>query len=79
MITICDYRGHIRNWRELCKELCIDTALSREERENEIIVKAYEKWGRGMAEHFYGMFAFALYDDNLNKYFCLLYVRTSQA
>ena len=71
MITICDYRGHIRNWRELCKELGIDTGLSKSEREKEIILKAFEKWGRGMADHFYGMFAFALYDDTNDKYFCL--------
>ena len=71
MIKICDYRGHIRNWCELCSELGISTALSREEREKEIIVKAYEKWGRDMADHFYGMFAFALYDTDEEKYFCL--------
>lgn len=71
MIHICDYRGHIRNWRELCKELEIDNTLSREERERAIIVKAYEKWGREMADHFYGMFAFALYDEAEDKYFCL--------
>lgn len=71
MIKICDYRGHIRNWRGLCEELCIDGTLSREEREKAIIVKAYEKWGREMADHFYGMFAFALYDTENDKYFCL--------
>ncbi|MBR0511531.1 MAG: asparagine synthetase B, partial [Ruminococcus sp.] len=71
MINICDYRGHIRNWRELCSELGIDNTLSREEREKVIIVKAYEKWGREMADHFYGMFAFALYDTEKDKYFCL--------
>ena len=71
MINICDYRGHIRNWRELCSELGIKTDLSREEREKEIIVKAYEKWGREMADHFFGMFAFALFDTEENKYFCL--------
>lgn len=71
MIKICDYRGHIRNWRGLCEELGIDGTLSREEREKAIIVKAYEKWGREMADHFYGMFAFALYDTENDKYFCL--------
>ena len=71
MINICDYRGHIRNWRELCSELGIDSELSREERENEIIINAYKKWGREMADHIYGMFAFALFDTDENKYFCL--------
>lgn len=71
MIKICDYRGHIRNWRELCSELNIGKDLSREEREKEIVIRAYEKWGREMADHFYGMFAFALFDTEENKYFCL--------
>jgi asparagine synthase (glutamine-hydrolysing) len=71
LINICDYRGHIRNWKALCNELGIESTLSREEREKAIIVKAYEKWGRGMADHFYGMFAFALYDTEKDKYFCL--------
>ena len=71
MIKICDYRCHIRNWRGLCEELGIDNTLSREEREKAIIIKAYEKWGREMADHFYGMFAFGLYDDAEDKYFCL--------
>ncbi len=71
MINICDYRGHLRNWRALCGELGIKTDLSRVEREKEIIVRAYEKWGSSMGDHFYGMFAFALYDTEENKYFCL--------
>ncbi len=71
MTEVKDYRGHIRNWRELCEVLDIDTSLSREEREMKIIVNAYEKWGSNMAEHLYGMFAFALWDEKENKLFCL--------
>ena len=71
MISICDYRGHIRNWRDLCSELGINKELSRENREKEIIIKSYQKWGKEMANHFYGMFAFALFDTAENKYFCL--------
>ncbi len=71
MTKLCDYRGHIRNWRELCAELGIDSSLAREEREKEIIVKAYEKWGHDMAEHLYGMFAFGLFDSEEDKYFCM--------
>ena len=32
MITVKEYRGHIRNWEELCERLGIDLSLSREER-----------------------------------------------
>ncbi len=71
MIEIKEYRGHIRNWESLCAELSIDAALTREERENEILVKSYEKWGCDMADHFYGMFAFALWDDAEQKMFCV--------
>ena len=63
MINLIEYRGHIRNWKELCGQLGIDSSLAKDEREKEIITKAYEKWGRDMAEHLYGMFAFYL-DDN---------------
>jgi len=68
MIKVLEYRGHIRNWKQLCAELDINL-LPRDEREKQIISKAYEKWGHNMADHIYGMFAFAL-DDN-GKIFCM--------
>ena len=71
MITVKEYRGHIRNWEELCERLEIDLSLSREEREKEILIKAYQTWGYEMADHMYGMFAFALWDDEEKKLFCL--------
>lgn len=71
MIKIQEYRGHIRNWKALCGELGIDSTLSREEREEQILVKAYETWGSDMAGHMYGMFAFALWDEEEQKLFCL--------
>lgn len=71
MINVQEYRGHIRNWRELCQELGIDAGLSRQQRELEILVKAYEAWGCRMADHMYGMFAFALWDQEQEKLFCL--------
>lgn len=71
MITVKEYRGHIRNWESLCEELGIDKTYSRSEREQEILVKAYETWGHDMASHLYGMFAFALWDDQKQELFCL--------
>lgn len=71
MIEIKDYRGHIRNWQALCAELEISETLSRQERENEILKKAYQKWGFDMAEHMHGMFAFALWDEENQQLFCL--------
>lgn len=73
MIRVREYRGHIRNWRKLCQELNIeeDIANVREKREETILIKAYEKWGYQMADHMYGMFAFALWDEDEEKLFCL--------
>ncbi|MBQ8960259.1 MAG: asparagine synthetase B [Ruminococcus sp.] len=71
MAQIREYRGHIRNWRALCEELGLDLGLPREERERAIISAAYEKWGREMAGHIYGMFAFSLWDEKEEKLFCL--------
>lgn len=71
MIIVKTYRGHIRNWEELCERLGIDLTLSREEREHEILIKAYQTWGCEMADHMHGMFAFALWDEEEQKLFCL--------
>lgn len=69
MTEIREYRGHIRNWRQLCGELGVDSSLPREEREPAIIAAAYEKWGKGVADHLYGMFAFCLWDPENQKLF----------
>ena len=71
MLKLKEYSGHIRNWKSLCNELEISTSLSRKEREEHIIIKAYQKWGGEMANHFYGMFAFAIFDEEKNELFCL--------
>lgn len=71
MIKVREYRGHIRNWKALCKELGLDASLSREAREEAILIKAYETWGYDMAMHMHGMFAFALWDEEAEKLFCL--------
>jgi len=68
MVEIKSYSGHIRNHKALCNELGIQDGLSREVREQEIIVKGYEKWGYSLPEHIYGMFAFVLYDSEKNEY-----------
>ena len=70
-MKLLNYRGHIRNHKALCLELMIDNSLPREKREEEIILKAYEKWGGDMANHMHGMFAFALYNEENGEYFCL--------
>ena len=71
MAELREYRGHIRNWRSSAKSSVSARAFPREECEKQIIVKAYEKWGRTMADHIYGMFAFWLYDEKEDKIFAL--------
>lgn len=71
MIIVKEYSGHIRNWEALCEELQIAGTLSRTEREEEILKKAYVKWGADMALHMHGMFAFALWDEEREELFCL--------
>ena len=71
MLHLKTYSGHIRNWKELCTELNIDITKPRSEREEKIILAAYEKWGGEMALHIHGMFSFAIYDDEKDKLFCL--------
>ncbi|MGN0631665.1 MAG: asparagine synthase (glutamine-hydrolyzing) [Ruminococcus sp.] len=71
MIEVKEYRGHIRNWEALCSELNISKELSREDREYAILKEAYKTWGCSMADHLYGMFAFALWDDEEKKLVCI--------
>ena len=55
------FSGYIRNFARLCAELDI-TPLSREQREEEILLKGFAKWGVKLPEHLCGAFAFAIYD-----------------
>ena len=71
MISLKTYSGHIRNHKSLCEQLGIDLSLPRDKKEEQIIIAAYKKWGGDMANHIYGMFSFALYDDETDTLFCL--------
>ncbi len=67
-IKITYFSGYIRNWQKLCDELEIALPLSREERENAILTKGFEKWGTGVVDHLYGAFVFAVEDGE--KRYC---------
>ncbi len=71
MAQLKEYRGHIRNWKELCQKLGVDISFDRETREREIMLKAYQTWGTDMASHIYGMFALAVEDEENDRIFCL--------
>ncbi len=69
MTELIQYIGHIRNHEALCAQLGLDGGLSREEREKQILLKGYEKWGKQLPDHLYGMFAFCIKDGE--KLYCV--------
>ena len=64
--VVC-FNGEIYNYIELKKELGIKFKTNTD---TEVILKAYEKWGTDCVNHFKGMFAFALWDNNNQMMFC---------
>ncbi len=71
MIELKAYQGLIRNHAQLAAELGVDIdGLSRREREEKLLVAAYEKWGSDMGLHINGQFALALYDADADELFC---------
>ena len=68
MIELREYKGHIRNWKALCAELQVDIDQEAKNREREIIVKGYERWGEEVVNHLIGMFSFAIVDGD--KIYC---------
>ncbi|MDO4399526.1 MAG: asparagine synthase-related protein [Coriobacteriia bacterium] len=71
MIELKAYEGLIRNFKDLAAELGVDlTGLSRREREERLVVAAYEAWGVNMGSHINGQFAIALFDTDKQELFC---------
>lgn len=65
--TLC-YNGEIYNYLELRKEL--SDYPFRTTSDTEVILAAYRKWGEDCVNHFRGMFAFALWDNERQRLFC---------
>lgn len=62
------FNGEIYNFIELRMELGVSQFKTRSD--TEVILKAYQKWGKDCVNHFRGMFAFALWDENEQSLFC---------
>lgn len=63
------FNGEIYNFREVRERLNPDAAAWRSESDTEVILRAYEKWGRDCLQQLRGMFAFALWDDAKQELF----------
>lgn len=54
--------GEIYNYPELRKELESKGAVFRSHSDSEVVIHAWQRWGRSCFERFNGMFAIAIYD-----------------
>ena len=89
MVELRAYEGLIRNHVELASELGVSIeGCTRREREERLVVAAYERWGRDMGAHINGQFAIVLYDLAAEELFLtrdplgaelLFYYRTGDA
>ena len=71
MVEVKAYEGLIRNHVELADELGVEIeGLGRREREEKLLVAAWERWGEQMGAHINGQFGFALYDAEADELFC---------
>lgn len=71
MVELVAYEGLIRNHRELATVLGLNAGgLTRRQREEQIVLAAYEKWGDDMGSHINGQFAIAVRDGETGELFC---------
>ncbi len=62
------YNGEIYNYLELREEIGPENFVTTSD--TEVILHAYRKWGQECVNHFRGMFAFALWDEQDGTLFC---------
>jgi len=63
------FNGEIYNFIELRDELLKAGHTFKTKSDTEVIVHAYEQWGKACVKHFNGMFAFAIWEANKRELF----------
>jgi asparagine synthase (glutamine-hydrolysing) len=61
------FNGCIYNHHELREELQRDGCSFSSVSDTEVILKAYGRWGESCVDHFFGMFAFAIYEHRTGR------------
>lgn len=64
------FNGEVYNYREIRTELG-DERPWMSGSDTEVILRAYERWGRDAVSRMNGMFAFAIYDAHERRLFCV--------
>ena len=63
------FNGEIYNFKEIREELEKEGYKFKSNSDTEVIIYSYKKWGYECVNHFNGMWAFALYDEDKKKLF----------
>jgi len=63
------FNGEIYNFQEIRVQLEKKGHVFKSRSDTEVILRAYEEWGVDCLKQFRGMFAFALWDNNLKRLF----------
>jgi asparagine synthase (glutamine-hydrolysing) len=61
------FNGEIYNYAEIRAELSALGDTFESSSDTEVILKAFERWGRDCAKRFIGIFAFAIYDERARE------------
>lgn len=64
------YNGELFNYIELRKELQKKEYVFETESDTEVLLAAYKEWGAECLHKFNGMWAFCIYDESKNIFFC---------
>lgn len=64
------YNGELYNYRELRNELIDNGYKFNTESDTEVVLVAYDAWGKECVKRFNGMFAFSIWDESNGYMFC---------